>query len=257
MTIDLHEIHAGLEADEFFLEYLPVVDLRSGRCVGAEALARWRRPSGVVSPGDFIPIVENSWMSGRLTYWVFDQVASDLMGWLRSNPDVYVAINVPPEVLGRGGLDYAGDKSGLALYPKQLVLEITERGIPDLLGMQGLEGMQEIGIRCALDDVTLSGVNLAIWTRCAFSILKLDRTAVFEITPENPRPEWLEGLLALLGRIDLDVIAEGIETELQLKALQDVGVRFGQGFGLCRPVSAAGLFEFHAKGFSLPSGESA
>jgi hypothetical protein len=70
--IDQAAIHEGMSRDEFFLEYLPTISLRDGKCVGAEALIRWRRPDGIVSPGEFIPIAENTPLSGLLTYWVLD-----------------------------------------------------------------------------------------------------------------------------------------------------------------------------------------
>src|SRR6187549_2347569 len=100
-------ISDGLVQGEFFLEYLPTVSLADGRCVGAEALTRWRRPSGVVQPNDFIGLVEGTHLSGMLTYWVMETVAKELGDWLRSHKDAHIGVNVPPEILGRGGLEYA------------------------------------------------------------------------------------------------------------------------------------------------------
>src|SRR6266536_263836 len=110
---DLRVIRDGLTNGEFFLEYLPTWLLENNRCVGAEALIRWRRPSGIVQPGQFIPLIENTPLSGLITYWVIDRVAEELGAWLRSNEGVHISINVPPEILGRGGLEYAVRKSGL------------------------------------------------------------------------------------------------------------------------------------------------
>src|SRR5215212_380086 len=105
--INVDTIHAGLAQGEFFLEYLPTISLADGRCVGAEALVRWRRPSGVVPPGDFIPLIEGTLVSGLLTYWVFETVGKELGDWLRGHTEAHISINVPPELLGRGGLEYA------------------------------------------------------------------------------------------------------------------------------------------------------
>jgi EAL domain-containing protein (putative c-di-GMP-specific phosphodiesterase class I) len=245
--IDYQAVEEGFARDEFFLEYMPTVSLVDGRCVGTEALARWRRPTGVVLPADFIPLLENTPLSGRLTYWVIDTVAAELTPWLRANPSVHVGINVPPEILGRGGLAYAAEKSGLREFANQLVLEITERGVPDLLGLKALVGLPEAGVRLALDDVTMSGANLAILTRCPFSIIKIDHTMVQQIGPENPCPEWLQGIAALLQTTQLDVVAEGVETEFQVAALKASGVTLAQGFHFARPTSAAGLAEFHVR----------
>lgn len=245
--IDYNAIEEGFAQGEFFLQYLPTVSLDDGRCVGAEALTRWYRPSGMAYPHEFIPILENTPLSGRLTYWVIDTVATELSDWLRAYPEVHVSINVPPEILGRGGLEYAGEKSGLLEFARQIILEIIERGIPDQLGLQALAGAPDYGIRFALDDVTMSGANLALLARCPFNIIKIDRAAVGQIVPENPRPQWLEALAALLRTTHLDVIAEGVETAYQATALREAGVKLAQGFYFARPTSAAGLREFHAQ----------
>jgi EAL domain-containing protein (putative c-di-GMP-specific phosphodiesterase class I) len=93
----------------------------------------------------------------------------------------------------------------------------------------------------------MSGANLAILTRCPFSIIKIDRSAVHEIVPGTPRPEWLQGLAAILPTLQVDVVAEGVETAYQAEALGEAGIRFAQGFYFARPTSATGLQEFHAR----------
>ena len=131
-----------LEKREFFLVYLPTVSLHDGRCVGAEALIRWRRPGNVVvDPEHFIPLTDQTPLSGAITYWVIDTVADEIGDWLGANEDAHISINVPPEILGRGGLDYAATKSGLRAHVKQVILEITERGVPDQLGLDALNSI--------------------------------------------------------------------------------------------------------------------
>ncbi len=82
---------------------MPTIDLINKRCVGAEALIRWVKNDEFISPDEFIPIIENTAMSGLLTYWLIEEIAHDLGDWLRSFDDIHVGINVPPELLGRGG----------------------------------------------------------------------------------------------------------------------------------------------------------
>ena len=118
---------------------------------------------------------------------------------------------MPPEILGRGGIEYAANKSGLRAHAKQLVFEITERGVPDQLGLDALNSIPTTGARVALDDTTLSGANLALLTRCHFDFVKIDRTLVAQLNDTTKRPQWLDGLAALLGSTPLQVIAEGIE----------------------------------------------
>jgi len=244
--IDQDAIREGLIRDEFFLEYLPTISLADGRCVGAEALIRWRRPSGVVPPGDFIPIAENTPLSGMLTYWVLDRIAAELTDWLRANPDVRVAINAPPEILGRGGMAYVAGKSGLAEQAGQLILEVTERGLPDLLGVEAINRSISMGTRVALDDVTFAGAaNLAVLARANFSAIKLDKSLIDQIGPERPAPAWLGTVKVLLESTPLQVIAEGVETEYQLEVLCAAKVQAAQGFYFSRPLPVAELLAFH------------
>src|SRR5580765_2488700 len=184
--ISADAIRDGLVTGEFFLEYLPTVSLADGRCLGAEALTRWRRSSGVVQPDDFIPLIEGTHLSGMLTYWVLETVARELGDWLRAHKELDISINVPPEIIGRGGLEYAAQKTGLSEIRNQLILEITERGIPDNLGLATLEAISRSGVRIALDDVTLTGTNLAVLLRTTLDLIKTDRSLVDQITPECP-----------------------------------------------------------------------
>ena len=155
--ISLDAIRAGLTGGEFFLEYMPIVSLADGRCVGAEALTRWRRASGLVQPDEFIELIEGTHLSGTLTYWVIETMAKELGDWLRAHKDAFLSVNVPPEILGRGGLEYAAMKTGFSELRNQIIIEVTERGIPDNLGVATLEAASRSGVRVALDDVTLSG----------------------------------------------------------------------------------------------------
>jgi sensor c-di-GMP phosphodiesterase-like protein len=250
--ISVDSIRAGLTDGEFFLEYMPTVSLTDGRCVGAEALARWRRATGVVQPGDFIPIVEGTYLSGMLTYWVLETVASDLGDWLRAHKETHIGINVPPEILGRSGLEYAATKTGLSEIRNQLILEVTERGIPDNLALATLETISRSGVRIALDDVTLTGTNLALLLRSTLDLIKTDRSLVDQITPECPRPAWLDGLSALLQSTKVSVIAEGVETAAQAEALRAAGIPMAQGYYFSRPISAEKLQAYYSRAAGQP-----
>jgi len=245
--IELKEIRAGLSNGEFFLVYLPIVSLTDGRCTGGEALLRWRRNGMVIPPDRFIPAAENTPLSGLLTYWVIDTVAEELGQWLRAHSDARVSINVPPEVFGRGGLEYAARKAGVADLYRQVVLEVTERGIPDHIGLNALNGMARAGVRIALDDLMPVGLNLAVLTRGGFDMVKLDRKMVSEIQPGADAPRWLASVAALASSGSIEVIAEGIETQLQRDTLRDAGVRAGQGFFFSHPLPLPAFIDFHAR----------
>ncbi len=247
-STELNAIRDGLNRGEFFVEYLPIVSLGDQSCLGAEALIRWRRPNGVVAlPEDFIPLAENTPLSGLITYWLIDTLAIEAGGWLRAHPEAHLSLNVPPEILGRGGLEYAAVKSGLGAFRAQLILEVTERGIPDQLGLMALHSMSSGGIRLALDDVMMSGTNLALIARCHFQIVKLDRLLTAQITPACPHPDWLRSLAGLLMASDLIVVAEGIETETQLQALRAAGVQWGQGYHFSPPLAIREFLAWYAR----------
>jgi len=242
--INADAIRDGLVRGEFFLEYLPTISLDDGRCVGAEALSRWRRPSGVVQPDAFIPFITGNHLSGVLTYWVLETVLKELGDWLRGHKELSIGVNVPPEILGRGGLEYTATKTGASEIRNQIILEVTERGVPDALGIAALDAASRSGVRIALDDVTLSSTNLVILSRCTLDLIKTDRSLVAQITPECPCPAWLDGLSALLQSTGVTVIAEGVETAAQADALRAAGVSMAQGFYFSPPISAETLKEY-------------
>lgn len=242
--IDLEMIREGLERNEFFLEYLPIVSLEPERCAGAEALLRWQRPSGVVLPDDFVRLVENTPMSGLLTYWVIDRVAIEMGDWLRKHDGVEMHINVPPEILGRGGLEYAAQKSGLYDVRHKLVLEITERGVPDQLGLHAIDLAARQGVRVALDDVRIDPASVMVLSRCNAQIIKIDKSVLLDDGEGGALPRWAEALSVLLKTTDLEVIAEGVETAEQLAMLKTAGVRRVQGHYFSVPLRASAFLDY-------------
>ena len=244
--IDLPAIRDGFERGEFFLEYLPTVSLIDGHCMGAEALIRWRRGTGVIPPNDFIPLADNTHMSGVITYWVVDALSAELGDWLNANPNAHLAFNAPPEILGRGGLGYVVAKSGLGKSASQLFVEITERGVPDLLGVSSINARVESDPKYVLDDVTLvGGANLAILTRSNFDAIKLDKSLIDQLQPERSVPSWLRTIGALIESSQLLVIAEGVETEHQAMMLRSAHIQAAQGYYFSPPVGAGAFMAFH------------
>ena len=242
--IDLDTIRAGLDKGEFFLEYLPIWSLEHERCVGAEALIRWQRPTGIVLPDDFIPLTDNTPLSGLLTYWVIDQVAAEMGDWLRNQDGVELHINVPPEILGRGGLEYAAQKSGLSDVKHKLVLEITERGLPDQIGLHALDLAARQGVRIALDDVRIDPASVMVLSRSNVRIIKIDKSVLLDSPADGAMPHWAEALAVLLKTTHLEVIAEGVETAEQLALLQAAGVRQVQGHYFSPPLRADAFLDY-------------
>ncbi len=242
----LDDLRAGLDRGDVFLEYLPTVRLADARCIGAEALVRWRRGEDVLPAAAFIPRIENTPLSGRITYWVVETVAAEMGEWLDAHAGAHISINVPPEILGRGGIEHAAIRSGLRERVGQIVFEITERGVPDRLGMDTLNVLALCGVRLALDDTMLSGANLALVARCDFNMIKIAREVTAQLAPDKPAPAWMGGLQSLLKSSSLQVVAEGVETDFQAKWLRAAGVQMAQGYLFSRPIPARGLMELYA-----------
>ncbi|RZT94935.1 EAL domain-containing protein [Rivibacter subsaxonicus] len=248
---DLQQVHADLLSGAFFVEYLPTISLADGRMVGAEALSRWRRGTEVWQPERFIEVLYRTPMAALLTYRTIDRVNEDLRDWLIATPELRIGINVPPFVFGRAGIAYAFFRNDLIALADRFILEVTERGIPDQLGMDALNSAAYTGCAVALDDVVLNGANLAILTRCRLDYIKLSRGLIAEISEQTPRPDWLPALESLMRAGGLQVIAEGIETPLQARTLREAGIRLGQGFLYSRPVAADTLIDLHRERFAV------
>jgi sensor c-di-GMP phosphodiesterase-like protein len=240
------EVRAALYAGDLFIEYLPVVTLDSGRCIGAEALIRWQRGSDVVQPAEFIPAIENTSLSGLVTYWVIDTVAREMGHWLRQHPGVHLGINVPPEVFGRGGLEYAAAKANILDLVSQFVVEITERGIPDRLGIHEINSRPRKGVLVALDDVCESASSLLVASKVHVDIIKIEKSAVESLTGTGLSDRLMSSLFSLIQHAPIAVVAEGVEEESQAQRLREFGIGLGQGWLFSRPLRATEFKSYFA-----------
>jgi EAL domain-containing protein (putative c-di-GMP-specific phosphodiesterase class I) len=127
----------------------------------------------------------------------------------------------------------------------KLVLEVTERSVPDRLGVEAIVAAgNRYGVRIALDDVNVSGANIIVLSRCNVAIIKIDHALVAETGQGGPEPTWLAGLSALARTTPLEIIAEGVETAEQLKALRTAGIKMAQGYYFSHPLRAKPFLEF-------------
>lgn len=234
----LREIRAALDNQEFFLEYMPTMSLVDKRCVGAEALIRWRRGSSIIQPMEFIPLIENTSLSGSITYWVIDTVAEELGAWLRDHHGVRISINVPPEIIGRGGLLYAAEKSRLCDVFDKVTLEVTERGLLDPLGLAGIIEVASSNVQIALDDVSMNDASLIVLSRVPADIVKLEKSFADRMLHKDWSYKEISGISALIQNSNLKIIAEGIETAAQVHILEEAGIQMAQGWYFSRPLPA-------------------
>lgn len=243
-TVD--QIRAAFEKEEFYLVYMPTMDLTTRKCVGAEALIRWNSNGENVAPDEFIPQIENTPLSGLITYWVIEKVARDLKDWLQSNEGVHIGINVPPELIGRGGLEYAAIKAGLTDSIDKIILEVTERGFPDQLALNTL-GETKGRIKVAVDDFGTGDANMMQLSKLRADIIKLDKYFIDQITSENQQPKIVAGLVAFAKAMDFDIIAEGVETQLQFNFLKALNANMAQGWYFSKPLQSNDFLQFYSQ----------
>jgi sensor c-di-GMP phosphodiesterase-like protein len=240
----IEQIKNGIGKSEFFLEYMPTISLSDDCCVGAEVLIRWKAGGRMIPPGKFITAVENTPYAGHLTYWVIERVGVELGDWLRANPHAHAAINVPPELIGRGGILRAAQKANLLDIKDQLIMEITERGVPD---EQAINTLQEFSheINVAIDDFGTGDLNLVHVAKLPAHIVKMDKVFVDEIKTEQHIPRIVRGLVAFAKALEAKVIAEGVETETQIRVLKLLGVDMAQGWYFSKSLPREAFIEFH------------
>lgn len=236
-------LRAALRRDEFFLVCQPEVDLRSGVCVGVEALLRWRRsPSELVGPDVFIPIAEHNGLITQLTERVLDLVEADAGPYLAAHPNFHVGINLSPADLRSLAVTERIDtllaRSGI--HPSNLMVEITERGFLDLASACSvIRALHTRGIEVAIDDFGTGYSSLSYLETLDLDYLKIDRSFIEAIGTGAPTSQVVSHIIAMARALGLTMIAEGIESEAQLEFLRANGVEFGQGWLFGQPVPFA------------------
>ena len=238
-------IRRALRSDEFYLRYQPLVDLATGRWIGAEALVRWHRVTGEeVRPDLFIPYLEEAGLIPQLTDKVFDLVAADVDGDLKDRDDFYVAINIASVDLQgdrlAGLIDRLLGKTGCAA--RHFAVEATERGLIDAEdGNPALHAARARGLRVALDDFGTGYSSLAYLQKFPLDYIKIDKSFVDSIATEAATSSVVVHIINMAQDLKLGLIAEGVETEEQARFLAERGVAYGQGWLFARPMPWAQL----------------
>jgi sensor c-di-GMP phosphodiesterase-like protein len=227
-------LKAALRRNEFSVEYQPVVDLRTGAWVGAEALVRWRRPDGeTVRPEIFIPVAEHTGLVEQITERVVDIVGSDAPRLLARRPDFHIAINLSSADLRTdrivGLLRRCAEQAGAK--PGNLMVEITERGLIEGQDVSNrLHQIRASGVRVAIDDFGTGYSSLAYLRMFDVDLLKIDRAFIDTIGTDAATSHVVSHIVEMARSLNLDLIAEGIESEGQLAFLREHGVHYGQGW---------------------------
>jgi diguanylate cyclase (GGDEF)-like protein/PAS domain S-box-containing protein len=245
------EVQAALEeavnTTAFTLAYQPIVALTSGSIAGFEALVRWPHEQwGMMQPDQFIELAEETGHIVPLGSWVLGQAASEIVQWRRRLPTqtpLYASVNVSARQFRDPGF-VAGVRRVLAqtgLAPSSLMLELTESVLlrrEDERLHADLAELKAIGAKLAIDDFGTGYSSLSYLRELPIDVLKIDKSFVDGIAVSEQRLALVEGIIGIARTLNLDVIAEGIETEVQRDLLVSMGCEYGQGYLLAMPVSA-------------------
>ncbi len=238
-------LRTAIGAGELKLHYQPKVELRERRTTGVEALLRWQRGGGMVSPGYFLPVAEESELIVPIGTWVLRESCRQMKRWLDAGLDLE-AVSVNVSALQFSRTDFVGTvERALAaaeLEPGHLELEITETSLMDDVdaAAERLTALRAIGVRVSVDDFGTGYSSLAYLQRFPVDVLKIDRSFVKDLDAEGPARGHAHALAqAITGlghSLGLRVLAEGVETEAQLEAVIALGCDEVQGFYFSRPV---------------------
>ncbi|WP_332908474.1 putative bifunctional diguanylate cyclase/phosphodiesterase [Paenibacillus roseus] len=220
-----HELRQGIQRNEFFLHYQPQYHLSTGTIVGLEALVRWRHPErGLVNPGQFIPLAEESGMIVQLGEWVLEEACRQNKCWQNEGlPAVPVSVNLSIRQFTQQNLTdkiaTVLQKTGLS--PKYLELEITETMTMDMQhATQSLLELTRLGVGISIDDFGTGYSSLSYLKNLPISRLKIDRSFVRDIQQDPNDAAIVAAIIAMAHNLNLQVIAEGVETAEQLAFLK-------------------------------------
>jgi diguanylate cyclase (GGDEF)-like protein len=231
-------LRQAIRDDELTLHYQPIVHLVSGERVGAEALVRWDHPKrGLLSPAAFIPLAEETGLIGELDRWVFNHALDDASAWTRG-PDApldWVSINISPQSVEGDLQSWCREKISGAELPKgALHLEITERWA--LREDAPLQPLRDEGVRLSIDDFGTGYSSLRYLRSLNADVLKIDSEFIQDLGRDEKTTAIVQFLMNLSLRLDVEVIAEGVETAEQETILRELGCAMAQGYHFSRPV---------------------
>jgi len=243
LEIDLKQ---ALKNNEFIVYYQPILSLPSGSITGFEALVRWQHPErGLVPPGMFIPLTEESGLIIPLGKIIMDQACQQLKSWQRSIPgceQLMISINLAPRQLSSSSILADIDQALIAnsLDPKYVKLEITENGIMENIeeNQSLLAELKERQLSLGIDDFGTGYSSLSYLHRFPFDTLKIDRSFVMQMDQGDENKEIVRTIISLAMTLGKKVIAEGIETEEHLDVLRDLQCGYGQGYLFSKPIPA-------------------
>ena len=241
------ELHRALERDEFMLVFQPKYDLASNAPSSAEALLRWRHPErGMVSPAEFVPLLEETGLIMPVGEWVLRQACAEIRAWQRAGRKALpVAVNLSARQFRQEDLDakLLALVRAAGVEPNLIELEITESHLmhDPAHAVRVLRSLHDSGIRIAIDDFGTGYSSLAYLTRFPVSALKIDRSFVAGALTDRAAAAIVRTIIEMAHTLGFIVVAEGVETESQVQFLRSLGCEEAQGFFFAKPMPAADL----------------
>jgi diguanylate cyclase (GGDEF)-like protein/PAS domain S-box-containing protein len=237
-------VQEALDRSEFLLYYQPIVDMRSQRVLGLEALLRWDHPDkGLIAPLQFLPLITNTGLSARVGDWTLAQALDHLAQWRRAGLDLHVNVNISarhlqePDFVQRLAELLARHREPLAEHLKLEIVE-SEAHADLAASSELLARCRALGVRSALDDFGTGHSTLTHLQRLPVDVLKIDRSFVNHMLDDSQDKALVEGVIGLARTFGCSVVAEGVETPAQARMLLELGCDFGQGTGIAAPMPA-------------------
>jgi diguanylate cyclase (GGDEF)-like protein len=265
-----NDMREAIEKKQFVLHYQPIVSLQSGNTVGFEALVRWKHPvRGMVSPAEFIPLAEEIGIIVPLGDWVLSEACRQLAEWRSRRAElanISLSVNLSRKQLAAADLVSNIDRyiKENGLQPADLKLEITESAIMEdpEEAIRVLHQIRGINVELHMDDFGTGYSSLSCLHRFPIGGLKIDRSFVSKMVERKDFAIVIDTIISLTKKLNLRVVAEGVETEEQMRLLAEMGCGLAQGYLFAKPLGAAdaerfAVTEYKSRGAGAARGEAA
>jgi diguanylate cyclase (GGDEF)-like protein/PAS domain S-box-containing protein len=249
------DLRRAVERGEFVLHYQPIVSLEDFTISGFEALARWQHPErGLIGPDEFIPVAEEMGLISALGDWVLAEAARQMKEWQSRYPAplrLTMSVNISSQQFARDTLVERVEQilRETDLDARCLKLEITENLVMDSIetATRLMHRLRALGVQLAIDDFGTGYSSLSYLHRFPVTTLKVDRSFVMRMADNNENTEIVRTILMLARNLGMDVVAEGVETNGQLRLLRESFCEYGQGYFFCKPVPADEAWDLLSK----------
>ena len=237
------DLRGAVEQEQLVVHYQPVLHGASGKLAGFEALVRWLHPErGMVSPGEFIPLAEETGLIIDIDRWVLRTACAQLKAWSHDNPELTLSVNLSSRQFNCPTLApfIAGVLAEFDLEAHRLKLELTESLLTDLSlrVRETLTALRQLGLRLHIDDFGTGYSSLSYLQRFDADVLKVDRSFVMKMLENDDSAELVRTIVSMAHNLGMQVVAEGVETAEQYALLRALGCEYVQGYLFSKPVPA-------------------